>query len=169
MTDAGAWPRIIPQAARANLALYGALAGAVSLFGSVLLATLAGAAADGAGFADATQGLPDWDANLLDLFGLVVFAPLVETALLSALLAILGRFIRQRVWIATIAALVWGGLHGAVAPLWFFGTVWAFFVFAWSYLAWRPRSYWHAFAAAAIPHALQNSAAFVAMALAPAT
>jgi hypothetical protein len=164
---------------RRGLVAYALLAGLVSLAGSMALAGSADAIARAAGIAQPAEGMPEWPIGWVDLAGLVVFAPIVETLLLSTLLSTLlsallwallwalSRVIASPVRIAAVSSLLWGGLHGAVAPMWFFGTVWAFFVFSYAYLAWRPRSYGHAFIAAALPHAMQNGAAFGLLALVP--
>lgn len=152
---------------RRGLIAYALIAGLVSLAGSMALAASADAIARASGIEQPTDGMPEWSIGWIDLAGLVVFAPIVETLLLSALLWALSRVIASPARTAAASALIWGGLHGAVAPMWFFGTVWAFFVFSYAFLAWRPRSYGHAFVAAALPHAMQNGAAFGLLALVP--
>lgn len=98
-------------------------------------------------------GVPD-----LDWFvGAVIIAPIVETALLLLLLRFLQFLDVPDAWAAAVAGVSWGVLHGLVAPLWFFGPAWAFFVFSWAALFWRRVSWWHAFAAATVPHALINA------------
>jgi hypothetical protein len=79
-----------------------------------------------------------------------------ETLLLAFVLNILSNWIKPKLPVAAISALLWGGLHGLYAPIWFFGTVWSFFVFSCAFLAWRERSFRAAFVAAALPHALVN-------------
>lgn len=160
---------VATPAPRRGLVAYAVTAGLVSLAGSLVLAGSADAAARAFGIEQPTDGLPEWSIGWVDLVGVVLFAPLVETLLLSGLLALLARWMQSPRRIAAVSALIWGGLHGSVAPMWFFGTVWAFFVFSYAYLAWRPRSYRHAFAAAALPHAMQNGAAFGLLALASST
>lgn len=108
---------------------------------------------------------PGRSATPDQLFGTILFAPIVETLLLALGIRILCRFISGAVGVAMISALIWGLLHGMLAPLWFFGTVWSFFVFSCAYLAWRQRSFWHGFSAAALPHSLINLSAMVAIAL----
>jgi membrane protease YdiL (CAAX protease family) len=112
-----------------------------------------------------TLQLPRRTGSTLEFFGIVVFAPIAETLLLAATLRILQWISAKPVHAATAAALLWGALHAAHAPLWFFGAIWGFFVFSCAYLAWRPRSFLHAFAAAAVPHALINLSSFCAVAL----
>jgi hypothetical protein len=107
--------------------------------------------------------LPETRLDAGGLIGIAVLAPLLETLLLAALLELLGMALRGWVPIAAISAVAWGLLHGLVAPLWFFGTVWGFFVFSAAYIAWRPRSTGRALVAAALPHALINFASFSVM------
>jgi hypothetical protein len=47
-------------------------------------------------------------------------------------------------------------LHALLDPLWFFGTVWSFFVMSCAFLGWRKCSYRRAFIAASVPHVLIN-------------
>lgn len=94
------------------------------------------------------------------LVAVVVLAPLLETLLLAALLELLGMALRSWVPIAAVSAIAWGLLHGLVTPLWFFGTVWSFFVFSAAYIAWRPQSIHRALVAAALPHAFINFVVF---------
>jgi membrane protease YdiL (CAAX protease family) len=97
------------------------------------------------------------------LFVLVVFAPVFETFLLAFVLNILTNWIKPRLVCAAISAVFWGAIHGLSAPIWFFGTVWSFFVFSCAFLAWKERSFWAAFAAASLPHALINLTMFLLM------
>lgn len=92
----------------------------------------------------------------MDILGPVVFAPVVETLLLGLLLKGLLLLTARPVLTAALSALFWGALHGIVAPLWFFGTVWSFFIFACAYLGWHRQSRRKAFIAAAVPHSLIN-------------
>jgi hypothetical protein len=86
----------------------------------------------------------------------VVVAPLLETLLLAVGVWLLTLILRRRAAVVLSSALLWGLLHGMQSPLWFFGTVWSFYVFSAGYVAWRRVSFGHAFAAAAVPHALIN-------------
>lgn len=93
------------------------------------------------------------------VLNLVLITPAAETVLLGLGLWLLGKFIRNPIRLAATSAVAWGVLHGMVAPIWFFGTVWSFFVFSNAYIAWRQHSRTLAFIAAAVPHALVNLAA----------
>jgi hypothetical protein len=102
----------------------------------------------------------------MHFLGIVALSPIVETAILVVMLRFLLRLGATPLVAATTAAFMWGGLHGVLYPMWFFGTVWSFFVFSCAALAWRAKSRAHAFWAAALPHALLNGAIFGAVALA---
>lgn len=91
------------------------------------------------------------------VFGSIVFAPIVETFILAYMLTVLSSSSLHRFWVVVIAAICWGCFHAIFGRLWFFGTVWSFFVFSCAYLVWRPVSSQKAFLAAALPHALINS------------
>jgi hypothetical protein len=99
---------------------------------------------------------PVFAATWRTLVLVVVVAPLLETLLLAAGVWVLRRLLRSRALVVLLSALAWGLLHGVQSPLWFFGTAWSFYVFSAGYVAWRRVSYGHAFAAAAVPHALIN-------------
>jgi len=108
---------------------------------------------------------PDREASIKEFFGMVVFAPLVETVLLGGLLWLLSLMSNRPLFVAVAASVLWGALHGAFGLLWFFGTFWSFYIFSCSYLAWRPQAWWKAFTAAALPHALINATAFALLSL----
>ncbi len=130
-----------------------ALAGSCALFAAALtLLHIAGINA---------QALmpPDQAATASEVFGAVVFAPIVETFLLAGAVKLLSVCTTRAAYIATWSAIGWGLLHSLFGALWFFGTAWSFFVFTCAYLAWRKVSFGHAFAAAAFPHALINATA----------
>jgi hypothetical protein len=90
----------------------------------------------------------------------VVIFPVLETLLLAVTIWVVFRLVRQQAFAAAVAALLWGALHATVAPFWFFGTVWSFFVFSCAFMAWRRNSFKQAVGAAAIPHCLINLTAF---------
>lgn len=91
-----------------------------------------------------------------DLAAIVVGAPVLETLLLAILLWLLSFGTKRMVPRAAIAAILWGVLHSMFAPAWGLVVWWPFFVFSCAYLAWRRRSWWRAFAAAAGVHFIQN-------------
>jgi len=95
----------------------------------------------------------------------VVVAPLVETFLLALGVAVLAVFLKRAVLVAAVSALLWGALHGLAAPFWFVGATWPFFVYSACFLAWCPGSFRRGLTAAFIPHALNNGAVIVFVAL----
>lgn len=103
---------------------------------------------------------PDRSVSLFEVFGSVVFAPVVETLLLALLIEGLCELSQRAIFIAVVSATLWGILHGTFGALWFFGTAWSFFVFSCAYLRWRKQSFGRAFVAAAVPHALGNATAY---------
>lgn len=99
---------------------------------------------------------PEVHPTVAGVFLTVVFSPVVETLILAGGLALLSSFSNRRLPVAVVSAIAWGCLHGLLAAMWFFGTVWSFFVFSWAYLTWRERGFTRAFLVAAVPHALMN-------------
>jgi hypothetical protein len=94
---------------------------------------------------------------------LVLIAPFLETVLVIVVLKLIRLSVKSPLLSSAISGVGWGIAHGLQAPLWFFGTFWSFFVFSRGYLAWRSISSSHAFAAAWLPHAIQNSVAYALM------
>jgi Type II CAAX prenyl endopeptidase Rce1-like len=109
---------------------------------------------------DVVQLLPR-ETEITDsaIFRAVVFAPVVETLMLAGGIALLSRATQRKGLVVTVSALAWGSLHALFGVLWFFGTVWSFFVFSCAFLAWRKVSFRHGFIAASVPHALVNISA----------
>jgi len=105
------------------------------------------------------EGAPS--TGLLDLVGVVVAGPVLETLGLALVLTLLGLCSLPVRWQAAVAALLWGALHGLFHPLWFFGSVWGFFAFSAAFLAWRRVSGRHAYVAAATLHGVHNLAVVI--------
>jgi len=135
---------------------YVCVAALVALLGSAVLLTTASAIF---GMPAETE-VPDVSFGLGAFLGMVVFSPIIETVLLLLLLSFLRRNNVSLGATALIGALTWGGLHALLYPMWFFGTVWGFFVFSSAALAWRGVSFARSFWAAAVPHAMVNTAVF---------
>lgn len=107
------------------------------------------------------RGSTAFDPDSLRAFiGIVVFAPLAETALLGIGLSLLLKVVRSETISAYTAALGWGLLHftDPIRPL---GTAWAFLVFSYAFIAWRKRSAAEGYVAACIPHLLGNLSVFL--------
>ncbi|HTU64547.1 MAG TPA: hypothetical protein VMF52_01245 [Steroidobacteraceae bacterium] len=148
-------------AERGSFVDYCLIAWPLALIPSILLAALAYAAFAGAGADVEAIRKPMRDVAQRQLWIALLAAPIIETLVLALVIQLIGRLTKHREAIAIASALLWGALHASFYPLWFFGTVWSFYVFSRGYLAWRPVSVKHALGAAAVPHALVNSSALL--------
>ena len=118
------------------LSKYVLLASLLAMVGSTALFATALAAVAATG-ADLEALMPPARvASVSELFGTVVFAPVVETLLLAGMVRLLSTCSMRPARIATSSAIRWGVFHGVFGALWFFGTAWSFFVFTCAYLAW---------------------------------
>ena len=89
-------------------------------------------------------------------FGLVVFAPLVETLIMSAPLLLIDRFAGRAPAVLASAA-GWGVAHSLAAPGWGLIVWWGFLIFSVAFLVWRRRGgYWAGIGIAAAIHGLNN-------------
>ena len=154
-------PRWWFAAERGSFLDYCLIAWPLALVPSILLAALAYAAFSAAGADMAAVQKPMRDVAQRKLWIALLAAPAVETLLLALGIRLIAVFTKHREAIAISSALAWGALHASFYPIWFFGTVWSFYVFSRGYLAWRPVSVKHALGAAAVPHALVNSSALL--------
>lgn len=89
------------------------------------------------------------------LFLLVVFAPLVETLIMGAVLLILTAFLQRELAVA-VSAIGWGAAHSMMAPVWGLVIWWPFLIFSILFVTWRQRSLLAAFLVPMGAHALQN-------------
>ena len=89
------------------------------------------------------------------IFALVIFAPILETLIMAAILAVLLRFLPPVAAILTSAA-AWGIAHSLMAPTWGLVIWWPFLIFSTLYVVWRQRSLLLALVMPATVHALQN-------------
>lgn len=133
----------------------------LALIPSMLLAALAYAVFSGAGADVAALQKPLRDIAPRSVWMALVVAPVVETGVLALGIRVISMATQKPMLIAAVSALAWGALHASFYPMWFFGTVWSFYVFSRGYLAWRPVSVKHALGAAAVPHALVNASALL--------
>lgn len=138
------------------------LAFPIAMIPSVVLFAFAYAGLRALGVDVARFQAPEVHPTVAGVFGAVVFSPIVETLILAGGLAVLSSFSNRRLPVAVVSAIAWGCLHGLFGALWFFGTVWSFFVFSLAYLTWRERSFGRAFMVAAVPHALTNLTVVIA-------
>ena len=142
-------PAALREPRRAWLAI--PVGGALTLSGSLLLSWLASVIAP-------ALAKPDFPLRGPVAFGaLVLFAPVVETLIMAALLSLLARFLSPTATVLSSAAL-WGIVHSLQASAWGFVVLWPLVIFSTLYMVWRERSVPAALAVVAATHALQNLA-----------
>ena len=140
-------PAALRQPRRAWLAIV--IGAALTLAGSLFLSWLASL------FAPALAK-PDFAMRGATAFLLLfLFAPLVETLIMAALLSLLARFLSPTLAVLASAAL-WGIAHSLQAAAWGLVIWWPFVIFSTLYLVWRDRSIVAALGVATATHALQN-------------
>ena len=86
---------------------------------------------------------------------LVIFAPLVETLVMAAVLELLLRLMPPAAAIIA-SAIGWGIAHSLAAPAWGLVIWWPFMIFSTLYVTWSKRSVLAALAIVFAVHALQN-------------
>ena len=103
----------------------------------------------------ATPQFPQVSAGLL-LFMLVVFAPLIETLIMAAVLELMLRLKVPPIAAIGLSAIGWGIAHSLQAPAWGLVIWWPFLIFSTIYVTWSRRSAWAGVGIAFAVHALQN-------------
>jgi membrane protease YdiL (CAAX protease family) len=103
----------------------------------------------------ATPNFPKVPPGVL-VFMLVVFAPVVETLIMAAVLELMLRLRIPPAAAVALSALGWGVAHSLQAPMWGFVIWWPFLIFSTLYVTWSRRSAWTGVGMAATVHALQN-------------
>ena len=122
---------------------------ALTLAGSLALSALANMFAP-------TLATPDFAMRGMTVFLLLIlFAPLVETLIMAAVLTVLARFLSPTSAVLASAAL-WGIAHSLQAAAWGLVIWWPFVIFSTLYMVWRERSVLAAIGVATATHALQN-------------
>ena len=112
-------------------------------------------------------GTSEFDPDRLRSFlGVVVFAPLAETALLGLGLVLLRKVIPSKTAAVYISALCWGLLH-FTNPIRQIGSMWSFLVFSYAFVSWQSRSLSEAYIAALVPHLLGNLTVFALVIFCP--
>jgi membrane protease YdiL (CAAX protease family) len=140
-------PEPLREPRRAWLALL--IGVALTVSGSLLLSWVASLAAPSL----AKPEFPMKGATAFVL--LVVFAPVVETLMMAAILSVLARFLSASSAVMA-SALLWGVAHSLQAAVWGLVIWWPFLIFSTLFLVWRQRGIWAGLAMAATCHALQN-------------
>ena len=140
-------PDAVREPRRAWLAIL--VGAALTLAGSLLLSA-------GATVFAPTLAKPDFPMDGMVVFLLLfLFAPLVETLIMAAVLSLLVRFVTPTVAVLS-SALLWGIAHSLQAAAWGLVIWWPFVIFSTLYLVWRQRGVLAAIGVATATHALQN-------------
>ncbi|GAA4719330.1 hypothetical protein H9L13_08395 [Sphingomonas lutea] len=87
---------------------------------------------------------------------LAVFAPVVETLILAAIVTVLRLFLSPTLTVF-VSAAGWGLAHSLEASAWGLVVWWPFLIMSMLYLVWRERSIWLALAIPAAVHMMQNA------------
>ena len=90
------------------------------------------------------------------LFLLVVFAPVVETLIMAAVLELLLRLRVPAAVAILLSAVGWAVAHSLQALGWGLVIWWPFLIFSTLFVVWRQRGFWAGVGIAAATHALQN-------------
>ena len=85
----------------------------------------------------------------------VLFAPLIETLVMAAVLEVLLRFVGRPVAVV-LSAVGWGVAHSLAAPAWGLVIWWPFLIFSALYVTWREKGVLAGIGVAAAAHMLQN-------------
>jgi hypothetical protein len=123
---------------------------ALSMLGSLLLALAVELLVPNM----ASPDIPKMAPALL-IFMFVVFAPLVESILMGAILVLLLRWMPP-VTAVVVSALAWGVFHSLQASAWGLAIWWPFLIFSTLFVVWRQRGFWTGVGVATATHMLQN-------------
>ena len=103
----------------------------------------------------ATPQFPKVSAGML-LFALVLFAPLVETLIMAAVLELMLRLRIPPPAAIVLSSIGWGVAHSLQAAAWGLVIWWPFLIFSTLYVTWSRRSAWAGVGIVFVVHALQN-------------
>ena len=138
-------------------ARYVAVAWACAFLPSLLLSALATHFVPEAG-----PSFPEVSPGFL-LFLLVVFAPILETLIMGAVLLVLDRLLGFLPAVL-LSSAGWGIAHSLQAPAWGLVIWWPFLIFSTLYVVWRQRGFLAGVGVAAATHAMQNLIPAIAIA-----
>jgi len=99
---------------------------------------------------------PDWVQVLVSFSDIVIFGPLVETAMMFVIIWFLSRIRASGIWLAVASAVVWGLLHARSGVMIKFITAWPFFCFTIVLLELEKRSKDYAWVVVSVIHGIYN-------------
>ncbi len=120
-----------------NLVIYPATAGAACFTGAI---GLIGLIQLNLNFVFPNVVFKNFAELYTGLINVAVVSPLAETAVAVVLIELGKRWIKNRMLILTLSALIWGALHATLAPINFFATSWIFLVLTDLYLVLREKT-----------------------------
>jgi hypothetical protein len=137
-----------------NKSLYILKAGLISFIGAVAFGFIVTSTFDfSSHYTSDFSGDP---FSIIDFFGYVIFAPLVETAMMIPIIKLI-RCVTVKFWaIVLLSAVVWSCLHSLLIPVWGIFTFIGFVIFSIAYLTWEKRSTKYAFWITVSIHSLHN-------------
>jgi membrane protease YdiL (CAAX protease family) len=91
------------------------------------------------------------------LFGVVVFAPIVETLIMWAMISGFDRVLKEDRQVIFATALIWAALHSLSAWIWGPVVFWPWLLFCVTFMTWRKRSEIEGILMAIALHMLHNS------------
>ena len=125
----------------------------ISLIPSIMLGTLVTMS----GLFDQVGPNLETDMPVLEIvIGIMIISPIIETLMMSFLFFLLSFFVKSKLKLAIISAILWAGLHSLFSPGWGLIVWWPFFVFSCAYLTWRNNSWLKAIWVTTCIHFLQN-------------
>lgn len=98
----------------------------------------------------------------MTIFLFVVFAPLLESIMMGAILVLLLRWMSPTAAIVT-SAIAWGVFHSLQASAWGLAIWWPFLIFSTLFVVWRQRGFWTGVGVATATHMLQNLGPAIAL------
>lgn len=138
----------------------------VTTFGAIVVVAITQGVMQMIGIRDARPTTDTYNGfSVIDFLGVVFFAPIVETLILSIFIKIASLFSNDKIVVCCIAAVVAAIFHGMNGAYVFFGPMILFFSFSYSFILWRAHSYRYAYISACVPHVLNNLFSFLLVGL----
>lgn len=116
-----------------------------------------------AGFSRSADGAMGSRDPAVAAFGALILAPIIETLLLAATIALLSPLFITPNGVAIGSAVVWAVIHSLAWAPWGIIIAWLFYVMSRAYVAWRSLGFARAFFVVALIHAAHNLFGALAM------
>ncbi|PSW59747.1 hypothetical protein C0W54_18975 [Photobacterium kishitanii] len=103
--------------------------------------------------------------GLIDVFGIIVVSPLIETIIILIIVNFMSKFISNLILISIMVSLFFAILHSMTNKFWGFVIFFPFVVYVISYQVWCLKSYKYGFFVCLFTHAGVNTISVVLMLL----